>query len=51
MPVNANHKRRHVIDARRPIQYGGGACNLLLRNVNGHVELLFHVTPQTRVDA
>ena len=45
--MNAHHKRRHVIDARRPIQYGGGACNLLLRSVNGHVELLFHATPQT----
>jgi hypothetical protein len=31
--VNANRKHRHVIDARRPIQYGGGACNLLLRTV------------------
>jgi len=47
LPVNANQKHRHVIDARRPIQYGGGACNLLLRSVNGQVELLFHATPQT----
>jgi hypothetical protein len=45
--VNANRKHRHVIDARRPIQYGGGACNLLLRTVDGNVELLFHATPQT----
>jgi hypothetical protein len=45
--VNANRKHRHVIDARRPIQYGGGACNLLLRTGNGHLELLFHATPQT----
>jgi hypothetical protein len=45
--VSRNHKQRHVIDARRPIQYGGGACNLLLLHSNEHVELLFHATPQT----
>jgi hypothetical protein len=45
--VDSNQKHRHVIDARRPIQYGGGACNLLLRGIDGHVELLFHATPQT----
>jgi hypothetical protein len=44
---NLKHRHRHVIDARRPIQYGGGACNLLLRGVDGHVELLFHAMPQT----
>jgi hypothetical protein len=43
--VNSTH--RHVIDARRPIQYGGGACNLLLLSSNDRVELLFHATPQT----
>jgi hypothetical protein len=47
LPVSRNHKHRHVIDARRPIQYGGGACNLLLLNGDEHVELLFHATPQT----
>jgi hypothetical protein len=47
LPVNLSHKHRHVIDARRPIQYGGGACNLLLLNSNDHLELLFHATPQT----
>lgn len=45
--MSRNHKQRHVIDARRPIQYGGGACNLLLLHSNEHVELLFHATPQT----
>src|SRR5437763_12314260 len=47
LPVNRNYKHRHVIDARRPIQYGGGACNLLLVTSDEHVELLFHATPQT----
>src|SRR5947209_2025426 len=47
LPVNRNHKHRHVIDARRPIQYGGGASNLLLVTSDEHVALLFHATPQT----
>ena len=45
--MDPNFKQRHVIDARRPIRYGGGACNLLLRCIDEHVELLFHAMHQT----
>lgn len=38
---------RHARDARRPSQYGGGVCTLLVRRVNDHVELLFHASPET----
>ena len=36
-----------AIDARRPSEYGGGACTVLVRRVNGTVELLFHADPRT----
>lgn len=38
---------RFALEARRPSEYGGGACTLLVRLVNGQVELLFHAIPQT----
>ena len=38
---------RQAIDARRPSEYGGGACTVLVRRVNGTVELLFHADPRT----
>ncbi len=38
---------RRVVDAKRPSEFGGGLCNLLIRRVNNHVELLFHADPRT----
>lgn len=38
---------RHVVDAQRPHEFGGGRCNVLIRRVNDHVELLFHADPRT----
>ncbi len=38
---------RHAIEARRPSHYGGGACTLLVRRIDGRVELLFHASPET----
>ncbi len=31
-----------MLHARRPAETGGGACTLILRRVNGRIELLFH---------
>ncbi|MQA13004.1 MAG: hypothetical protein GEV09_02230 [Pseudonocardiaceae bacterium] len=33
---------RAVIEARRPVDTGGGACTLTVRCINGRVELLHH---------
>ncbi len=33
---------RATIAARCPSESGGGACTLILRRVNGRIELLFH---------
>jgi hypothetical protein len=38
---------RRAFDARRPSEYGGGVCTVLVRRVNGTVELLFHADPRT----
>jgi hypothetical protein len=38
---------RHAIDARRPNEYGGGTCTVLVRRIDGRVELLFHACPET----
>ena len=38
---------RRAIDARRPSEYGGGVWTVLVRRVNGTVELLFHADPRT----
>jgi hypothetical protein len=38
---------RHAIDARRPSEYGGGACTLLVRAVDGTVQVLFHADLRT----
>jgi hypothetical protein len=49
-PVSAQHpgeSYRHAIDARRTSKHGGGACTLLVRRVNGTVELLFHADQRT----
>jgi hypothetical protein len=40
-------KYRHVVDAKRPSEFGGGLCNLVIRRVNNHIELLFHADPRT----
>lgn len=48
-PVTYDEKDyRHAIDARRTIDYGGGACTLLVfRRIDSSVELLFHASPET----
>ncbi len=33
---------RAVLRARRPVDAGGGACTLIVRRVNGRIELLHH---------
>ncbi len=38
---------RFALDARRPSEFGGGMCTLLVRRVNDRVELLFHASPET----
>lgn len=38
---------RFALDARRPSEFGGGMCTVLVRRVNNRVELLFHASPQT----
>jgi hypothetical protein len=38
---------RHVVAAKRPYEFGGGLCNVLIRRVNDQVELLFHADPRT----
>ncbi len=38
---------RHAIDGRRPIGYGGGACTVLVRAVDGTVQVLFHADLRT----
>jgi hypothetical protein len=40
-------KYRHVVEAKRPYEFGGGLCNVLIRRVNDHIELLFHADPRT----
>jgi hypothetical protein len=49
-PVSRQHpgeSYRHAIDARRPSAYGGGTCTVLVRRIDGRVELLFHACPET----
>jgi hypothetical protein len=43
----SRERYRHVIDAKRPHEFGGGLCNLLIRRINDHVELLFHADLRT----
>lgn len=38
---------RFALDARRPSEFGGGTCTVLVRRINNQVELLFHASPQT----
>ena len=38
---------RFALDARRPSEFGGGTCTVLVRRVDNRVELLFHASPQT----
>lgn len=38
---------RYVVGAKRPYEFGGGFCNVLIRRVNDQVELLFHADPRT----
>ena len=40
-------KYRHVVDAKRPSEFGGGLCNVLIRRVKNQVELLFHADLRT----
>ena len=49
-PMSRQHpgeSYRHAIDARRPSKYGGGTCTVLVRRIDGRVELLFHACPET----
>jgi hypothetical protein len=49
-PVSAQHpgeSYRHAVDARRPSAYGEGAATVLVRAVDGTVELLFHADLRT----
>lgn len=45
--MNTHESHRHAIEAQRPSEYGGGRCTLLVRRLNGRIELLFHATPET----
>jgi hypothetical protein len=45
-PVSAE-THRFALDARRPSEFGGGTCTVLVRRINNQVELLFHASPQT----
>lgn len=38
---------RQALEARRVQEYGGGACTLLVRRIDGDVEVLFHAVPET----
>ena len=38
---------RFAVDARRPSEFGGGMCTVLVRRLNNRVELLFHASPHT----
>jgi hypothetical protein len=42
-----NETYRAAIYARRPTALGGGACNLLVRRVDGRVQLLHHAALST----
>jgi len=43
----SRERYRHVVGARRSHQFGGGLCNVLIRRINDHVELLFHADLRT----
>lgn len=38
---------RFALDVRRPSEFGGGMCTVLVRRISGRVELLFHASPET----
>lgn len=38
---------RHAVHARRVHEHGGGSATLLVRVVDGRIELLFHAVPKT----
>lgn len=38
---------RFALDVRRPSDFGGGMCTVLVRRISGRVELLFHASPET----
>jgi hypothetical protein len=48
-PMSSGWRRvpRHAIDALQPSEYGGGTCTVLVRRIDGRVELLFHACPET----
>ncbi len=41
---------RASIAARRPSQFGGGPCSLLVRRIGGRVELIFHGATETAAE-
>jgi hypothetical protein len=45
--TNDTESYRAAICARRPADIGGGACNLVVRRVNGRVQLLHHAVLST----
>ncbi|MQA11931.1 MAG: hypothetical protein GEU98_26005 [Pseudonocardiaceae bacterium] len=38
---------RRCIETRRLTEFGGGACTLLVRSLDGCVHVLFHCSPET----
>ena len=45
--MNATETYRHAMEARRVSEYGGGACTLLVRRIDGRIKLLFHAALNT----
>ncbi len=45
--TGAAESYRHALETRRPAGNGGGTCTLLVRRVNGHIELLYHAAVST----
>lgn len=49
-PVSCQHPGesfRHAVTAQRVSRYGGGACTVLVRSIDGRVELAFHADLKT----
>ncbi|TCP48619.1 hypothetical protein EV191_110179 [Tamaricihabitans halophyticus] len=45
--MSGDETYRHALVARLPFQAGGGACTVLVRRVDGNVQLLFHAVLDT----
>lgn len=41
---------RASIQTRRPSEFGGGACYLIVRRIDGRIELIFHGATETAAE-